>query len=249
MMTPRTLRRSVAALEGSTALDAAVAVVDPLADRVRASPGGDALRGEWLGHALHPLLTDFPLGCWTAAGLLDMVGGKRARPAAQRLIGLGLLFVPATAASGMADYPSAGEQRVKRVGAVHAIGNTMVACLYLMSWRRRRQGHHLRGVVLGMVGGVLAAGTGYLGGHMSFARGTGVGERGLTPQPSAADADESLVDVAALIDIGAAAAMLQVHRDQIEALVAGELLIPVDGSGQTMRFREADVLAVRLAGG
>ena len=27
----------------------------------------DALSGTWLGHALHPLLTDIPIGTWTSA--------------------------------------------------------------------------------------------------------------------------------------------------------------------------------------
>ena len=69
--------------------------------------------GEWLGHALHPLLTDLPLGCWLSAGLLDLLGGRRGRPAAQRLVALGLLFVPVTAASGLVDWTSASDVRVR----------------------------------------------------------------------------------------------------------------------------------------
>ncbi|MCU1361331.1 MAG: Ferredoxin, 2Fe-2S, partial [Ilumatobacteraceae bacterium] len=174
MMAPDWLRRSVTAVEESSAVDGAVGAVDPVARRLTSGSRGDALRGEWLGHALHPLLTDFPLGCWAAASLLDIVGGRSARMAAQRLVGLGLMFVPLTAASGMADFAVVDDQRVRRVGAVHAIGNAIVAGVYLTSWRKRRHGLHLSGVVLSMVGGTVAWGTGYLGGHMSFARGAGV---------------------------------------------------------------------------
>ena len=44
----------------------------------------DVLSGTWLGHALHPMLTDIPIGSFTSGSLLDVFGGKRARPAAAR---------------------------------------------------------------------------------------------------------------------------------------------------------------------
>ena len=43
---------------------------------VPAGPVKDALSGVWLGHALHPLLTDLPIGTWTSAVLLDWLGGE-----------------------------------------------------------------------------------------------------------------------------------------------------------------------------
>ena len=165
-------------LERDDRLDGVVSGVDTLAERVADSPAGPALRGEWLGHALHPLLTDFPLGCWLSAGVLDLVGGSSSRKAAQRLVGLGVAMVPVTAAAGAADYRNIGERGAKRIGAVHAVGKTVVAMLYLMSWRHRRKGHHARGVLLALIGGGLAWVTGYLGGHLSFGKGASVEERG-----------------------------------------------------------------------
>ena len=55
-----------------------------------------------------------------------------------------------------------------RVGVVHAAANTVAALLYLSSWRHRRRGAHLRGVLVGGVAGVVASVSGHLGGHMSF---------------------------------------------------------------------------------
>ncbi len=81
-------------------LDGPAGRLDRVAAKIAAGPSGAAWRGERLGHALHPLLTDFPLGCWIGAGLLDLVGGRSSRRAAQRLVGLGLLFVPPTALAG-----------------------------------------------------------------------------------------------------------------------------------------------------
>jgi hypothetical protein len=68
---------------------------------------------------------------------------------------------------------------MQRVGAVHALGNAGVAASYALSWRARRKGHHARGVLLALAGGAGAMITGYLGGHLSYARAVGVGPRGL----------------------------------------------------------------------
>lgn len=184
---PRPVRRMVRRLEQGADADALADRLEPLAAAFGDGPAAPLLRGEWLGHALHPLLTDLPLGCWMSANLLDLVGGRSAAPAAQRLVGLGLLAVPPTVASGFADWHDASDdERVRRVGAVHAAGNTVVGALYLGSWLARRRGRRARGVVLALAGGVLAIGTGYLGGHLSFARGAGHGARGLADEPGRA---------------------------------------------------------------
>src|ERR671924_592884 len=51
----------------------------------------EVVSGSWLGHPLHPVLTDVTIGTLTSAVLLDWVGGRASRPAAQRLIGIGLI--------------------------------------------------------------------------------------------------------------------------------------------------------------
>src|SRR3954453_405504 len=132
---PQPLLAAMTRLEGLEAVDA---VAGPGAARLRGAspePVRAALRGDWLGHALHPLLTDFPLGCWLSAGLLDVFGGRASRPAAQRLVGLGLLTVAPTAAAGLADWTPVADARSRRVGVVHAIGNSVVALCYWQSWR------------------------------------------------------------------------------------------------------------------
>ncbi|MFC7575242.1 hypothetical protein ACFQX8_24530 [Klenkia terrae] len=35
----------------------------------------DALHGTWLGHPLHPVLAQVPVGSWISAGVLDAVPG------------------------------------------------------------------------------------------------------------------------------------------------------------------------------
>ena len=138
----------------------------------------DALRGGWFGHALHPMLTDFPLGAWMSASLLDLVGGRSARRASRRLIGFGLLAAVPTVATGMAEW-QATTGPARRVGVVHAGVNGSAAALYASSWLARRGGHHATGVVFGIAGGVVATVGGYLGGHLTLVRAVGTADPSL----------------------------------------------------------------------
>ncbi len=158
-------------LEQSTGLDAVVAKVQPLADALLAEPGrAAALRGMWLGHAVHPLLTDVPLGAWTSAMVLDVIGGRASRPAAQRLTAFGVLAALPTAITGWAEWGAVAGQREKRVGVVHAAANNVGVLLYFASWRARRRGRHATGMLLALAGGVGVGVGGYLGGHLTEAR-------------------------------------------------------------------------------
>src|SRR5262245_17975626 len=71
---------------------------------IRPGPVKDVLSGTWLGHALHPMLTDFTVGSFTSAVALDWLGGDQSEPAARKLIGLGLLSTVATVPSGYSDW-------------------------------------------------------------------------------------------------------------------------------------------------
>ena len=148
-------------------LDRAGALLRPAADTLGRSRVGGLLAGEWLGHPLHPALTDLPIGFWTSAMALDIVGGERARPSATSLVGLGLLSVAPTAAAGLVDWRQLSGER-SRTGVVHAACNSAATVLYLASWRSRRTGRHARGVVLGFAGATVATVAGYLGGRLAF---------------------------------------------------------------------------------
>lgn len=171
-------------LEASTALDRPAAVVERLARAVAPEgPARDALLGAWLGHALHPLLTDFPLGAWMSASLLDLIGGRSARPAARRLLTFGIAAAVPTAASGLAEWLHA-DRAAQRVGVVHAQVNTLALGLYTASLVARRRGRHGRGVALGIAGGLTATVGGYFGGHLSLVRKAGTRDPRLA-QPAA----------------------------------------------------------------
>jgi len=154
----------------------AKAVGKAVRDTVRAGPVKDALSGTWLGHALHPLLTDLPIGTWTSAVLLDWLGGDGARDAADRLIALGILSTLPAFATGWTDWADSevADDHVRRVGIVHAASNASATALFGASLAARRRGARGAGKLLALAGtGVLTVG-GYLGGHLSYTRGIGV---------------------------------------------------------------------------
>jgi nitrite reductase/ring-hydroxylating ferredoxin subunit/uncharacterized membrane protein len=182
-------RRASPAHAAAVALEEA-AVLDPVGDPLtaavrRALPAGplkDALSGTWLGHALHPLLTDVTLGALVSSVVLDLAGGRRSGPAADRLIWLGILSALPTAASGAADWGDTkpGE---RRVGLVHAAANTVGLGLFCASLAARRRGRRAKGVALSLAGaGVLGVG-GYLGGHLTYALGLGVDRTAFDSRP------------------------------------------------------------------
>jgi uncharacterized membrane protein len=177
------LSRLVHSIEATSALDQVAVPIDRASDALGDGELAAALRGDWQGHAAHPFLTDVPIGCWTSAALLDLFGGRGGRAGAQHLVAIGLVAAPVVVATGLADYRSVRDGPDRRVATVHALGNSLGIALYAWSWRRRRAGAHHQGALIGLAGAVLLTVTGYLGGHLSFARSTGSGERGTAPEP------------------------------------------------------------------
>lgn len=158
----------VRAVEQDSALDGPVSVLSTYGDVLADQPALlQLLRGNgWLGHSLHPALTDFPLGTWMSAAVLDVLGPDGSEDAARRLIGLGILGALPTALAGLADWRSLSEQTDRRTGAVHAAGNAAALAAYACSWIARRRGRQRLGVALGLLGAGLSGGGAYLGGHL-----------------------------------------------------------------------------------
>lgn len=154
-------------------------IADPLQGLARKvfphGPVRDALSGTWLGHPLHPLLTDVVVGTFTSASVLDVGAGRRGQPAANALCAVGLVSALPTAAAGLNDW-SESSPADRRVGVVHASANLIGLGLYASSMLARRRGRRGAAATLGLLGmGVMSAG-GYLGGHLSFANGVGVND-------------------------------------------------------------------------
>lgn len=137
----------------------------------------DVLHGTWLGHPLHPVLTDVVVGSLAMGALFDFAsklgGGRTAEQAADALTVIGAAAGIPTAITGLADLsaiprPAAGH------GLVHALANETAILIYLLSLRARKQGRRGKGIALSTLGmAVLTAGA-YLGGHLVFGKRVGV---------------------------------------------------------------------------
>jgi nitrite reductase/ring-hydroxylating ferredoxin subunit len=131
----------------------------------------DVLHGVWLGHPLHPPLTDLPIGAWSAAAVLDALPGTK--NAAATMIAAGCVGYLPTVAAGWADWSELHEQQ-QRVGLVHAASGAVAFTCYVASLAARAKGSTLRGKAWGYTGLAFVGITGYLGGHLAFRQAAGV---------------------------------------------------------------------------
>jgi nitrite reductase/ring-hydroxylating ferredoxin subunit/uncharacterized membrane protein len=160
-------------LEGLKSLDPlGTWLADAVGQVVPSGPIKDFLSGTPLGHSLHPVLSDLPIGTWTSATLLDLLGGEDSAKAAELLIGMGILSSLPTAASGLSDWADTQEGE-RRVGLVHALTNAAALGLLTGSFAARRRGNRRLGVLLGLVGTSVASAGAYLGGHLTMGLGVG----------------------------------------------------------------------------
>jgi uncharacterized membrane protein len=149
-------------------LDVAGDYLERGVDRLLKSPAvRDAFTGAWLGHPVHPLLTDLPIGFFTSVSVLDLCCGREARAAADLLTALGLASAVPTVLAGAADWRSTGG-RARRVGVAHAAANAAGLACWAASWRARRRDHRVAGVVLGLAGSTAMTVAGMLGGTLAF---------------------------------------------------------------------------------
>ncbi|MBD0371309.1 MAG: Rieske 2Fe-2S domain-containing protein [Pyrinomonadaceae bacterium] len=135
------------------------------------------LHGTWLGHPLHPVLTDIPVGAWTTALALDAMeavsGREEFGSAADAAVAVGLVGALGAAATGITDW-SDTEGRGRKVGLVHALLNAGATTLYAGSLVCRRRNSRRVGVGLSMLGFLVSGAAAYLGGHLVFGEKIGV---------------------------------------------------------------------------
>ncbi len=172
-------------LERNPRLDLPAERLQRAADAIAERPALHAfLKGRWLGHSFHPMATDFPLGSWMSASLLDLIGGEEARGPSRKLVAFGVLAAIPTAAAGLTEWRETREG-ARRVGVVHAATNTTALSLYTLSLVARFRERHRVATVLGVAWGIVATVGGYWGGHLSLEKAVGV-----NVEKAAADADD-----------------------------------------------------------
>ncbi len=177
------LEKAMKALEKNEALDEpADKLVKAIAPALSPRPVKNALSGVWLGHRFHPLLIPLPIGFWSGALIFDLIATRRARWAADVLVGSGVVAAVPTAAAGLSDWSDTyGESR--RVGLVHASSNTLALLCYSASLVARLLGRRKAGVGLSLVGATAMTAGGFLGGHLSYVQAVGVERKWLAGGP------------------------------------------------------------------
>jgi nitrite reductase/ring-hydroxylating ferredoxin subunit len=144
---------------------------EPVQEAVNSMPQPvrDVLDGVWFGNPLHPALTDVPIGAWSAAFALDLVGSE----AADGALAVGIIGAVPAALTGLNDWSHLKDD-ARRIGTVHALVNGAALTLNVLSLAARRGGMRNVGRLLSMAayGGTLFSA--HLGGHLTFGLGVRV---------------------------------------------------------------------------
>ncbi|MBG6184377.1 nitrite reductase/ring-hydroxylating ferredoxin subunit [Arthrobacter sp. CAN_A214] len=153
----------------------------------------NTLSGAAIGHSVHPVLIVVPAGAWLMASFLDFAGGRNSRHAAGLLVNVGLASAVPAAVTGLHDW-SDTQGKERRVGFVHAVGNSVALVLYGASSIARVKDHHALGKLLGLAGLGSMGFSAYLGGHLAYGSGVNVNRTAWHEAPTewtrvASDAD------------------------------------------------------------
>lgn len=145
------------------------------------------LHGTWLGHPLHPVLTDIPIGAWTTAAVLDgmeILNRKQYKPQADAAIAIGLLGAAGAAITGLTDWTGTTKKK-RKLGLMHGLLNVTATALYATSYALRKQKSSRKSAIgLAFLGYGVAGAAAYLGGHLVYKQQIGVDHTATaTPYP------------------------------------------------------------------
>jgi nitrite reductase/ring-hydroxylating ferredoxin subunit/uncharacterized membrane protein len=174
----------------------------------------NALHGVWLGHPLHPVFTDLPLGAWTTGLVLDAVAAanddEAMEQAADIAIAVGLGGAAAAAVTGLTDW-SETSGRSRRTGLVHGLLNIAATTLYAAAYVLRKRGSRASGQSCALAGYSVAVGAAWLGGDLVYDQRIGVTH-------AAVDEPESFTAIAKSSDVPDNS-MERVRKDDVDLLL------------------------------
>jgi nitrite reductase/ring-hydroxylating ferredoxin subunit/uncharacterized membrane protein len=135
------------------------------------------LHGTWIGHPLHVILTDVPIGAWTTAIVFDALDSmntrRQYRIAADVAVTLGLVGAAGAAATGLTDWQDI-DPPARRIGLVHGLLNVASVILFGSSLLARRGGSRTTGRGLAALGYAVSVGAARLGGNLVYGQKIGV---------------------------------------------------------------------------
>ena len=138
------------------------------------------LHGTWLGHALHPLLTDVPVGALTIALGLDLLG---IYDGANWATLLGVAGMVVAAIAGFVDLDET-DGKARQYGGIHASVMLVALAFYLFSLAVRfgyAPGAPSQSLALAALGYLFVVGGAYIGGELVFTLGNMVDRHAWRP--------------------------------------------------------------------
>jgi uncharacterized membrane protein len=160
-------------------------------------------RAKLFGHPIHPMLIPFPLGLLATALVFDLIhllfDEASLTRAAYYMIAAGIIGGLLAAVFGLIDWSAIpGGTRAKSIGLQHMVLNVIVLVLFAVAWFLRNDEPHdvdTTSFILELIGGGIAAVSGWLGGELVDRLGVGV-DRGAN-----LDAPSSLTNRPATDDV------------------------------------------------
>jgi nitrite reductase/ring-hydroxylating ferredoxin subunit/uncharacterized membrane protein len=135
------------------------------------------LNGTWLGEPLHVVVTDLPIGAWTAAMLFDLLDLITDRHefalAADTSIGVGLVGAGGAALTGITDWSDV-DPPDRRLGFIHGLMNVGGTALFATSLLLRRKKHRTGGRAASVLGFAAMSYAAHLGGKLVYEHRVGV---------------------------------------------------------------------------
>jgi nitrite reductase/ring-hydroxylating ferredoxin subunit/uncharacterized membrane protein len=202
-----------------------------------ARKAADVLHGTWLGHPLHPALTDFTIGAWVFGCIFDWIGllgkSRSAEKAADRLIDMGNIAAVPTALSGLMDYSTIPHDAMA-TGATHGLLNALGFVGNLFSASARKSGRRTTAVALStaVCSGLMVSA--WLGGKLVYRHRVGVNR---TQEPEGPEGWAPVLDDVELpegepkrVEVDGSPVLLYRHEGTIYAIgaICGHAAGPLD---------------------
>ena len=135
------------------------------------------LHGTRVGHPLHVILTDIPIGAWTVAIAFDaldsMSARRQLRIGADTAVAFGLVGAVGAAATGLTDWQDI-DPPARRIGLAHGLLNVASVALFGSSLVMRRRGNRATGRGLAALGYAVSVAAAQLGGNLVYDQKIGV---------------------------------------------------------------------------
>jgi len=187
----------------------------------------DFLNGSWLGHSLHPVLTDVVVGGSTVAVLLEVLGWfgvDGLRTAIVWTVALTWISALGTIVTGLTDYKDTATGDERNVAGLHGLINIVATIAFIVAFLAYLGPSGTLGPVLligaylvlsvgAFIGGHVVYKYGYMVNHNAFARGKRAKE--FTPVMPAAELAENTPTKASL---GTTTLVLVRRGDVVHAL-------------------------------